>query len=339
MPPHTTTPVAAPQSGSVAAPQGGGTAAAYRPMRVLDVRRLVDDVVEVTLAGPDDGEPGWEPGAHLEILTPAGPRQYSLCGPASEPTRRIAVLREPDGRGGSAWMHGLRAGEVLQTAGPRNHFALEPAGSYVFVAGGIGITPILAMVERAHAAGIPWRLHYGGRTRTSMAYLERLLGEHAHLVAVTPQDTDGHIDLCAAVDRIPADALVYACGPGPLLDAVEAELAGRGLTDRLRTERFSPRDTPSPTGDAPFEVELGDGGPTLSVPAGTSLLDVLTEAGVDVLSSCAEGTCGTCETPVLAGEVDHRDSILTPAERARHDVMFVCCSRAAPGCSRLVLDL
>lgn len=294
---------------------------------------VADGVLALELRDPSGGElPAWEPGAHIDLLLRPGlVRQYSLCGdPADRRTWRVAVLREPDGRGGSAFVHD-ELDVSVQVRGPRNHFALERAARYVFVAGGIGITPILPMVRAAERAGADWRLVYGGRTAASMAFTGELPDGRVDL---RPQDEHGLLDLDVILSDVDTDTLVYCCGPGPLLDAVES----RCPAERLRVERFTARqlDGSAETSEA-FEVELAQSGRTLTVPGDRSVLDVLEEAGVDILSSCREGTCGTCETGVLAGEVDHRDALLTDAERAAHDTMFVCVSRAA--CPRLVLEL
>jgi len=296
-------------------------------------------VRRVELAAPDGGElPAWQPGAHVDLcLTPDLVRQYSLCG---EPGRRdrwtVAVLREPDGRGGSAFVHDkLAVGDRLTVRGPRNNFELAPAPGYVFIAGGIGITPLVPMIAAAEAAGAPWSLDYGGRNRASMAFAVDLGEHYGHSVRLHPQDEVGLLDLQRILDAASADAVVYCCGPEPLLDAVAALCRERGT--ELRVERFSPvtieRDDP----DASFEVELAQSDLTLRVPPDQSILTVLEAAGVSILSSCREGTCGTCETEVLEGEVDHRDSLLTEEERAANDVMFVCVSRAS--CPKLVLQL
>jgi ferredoxin-NADP reductase len=300
---------------------------------VVTARRdVADGVVALDLRDPSGSElPAWEVGAHIDLmLTDDLTRQYSLCGdPADRETWRIGVLREPDGRGGSAFVHDrLVPGATVHVRGPRNHFALEPAARYLFVAGGIGITPILPMLHAAEAAGATWRLLYGGRSAASMAFVDEL---PAGTVELRPQDRNGLLDLDAALADT-AGTLVYCCGPGPLLDAVEA----RCPADRLHVERFAPKDDDGGPGSA-FEVELALTGRTLHVPADRAVLDVLEDAGVDVLSSCREGTCGTCETAVLDGVVDHRDSLLTAEERDAHDTMFVCVSRAA--CPRLVLEL
>ncbi|MCO7220201.1 PDR/VanB family oxidoreductase [Klenkia sp. PcliD-1-E] len=291
-----------------------------------------EGVVVLELADPGGAElPAWTPGAHVDlVLTDDLTRQYSLCGDPADRTRyRIGVLREPAGRGGSAHVHDrLHPGDEVCVRGPRNHFELVEAPRYVFVAGGIGITPILPMVAAARAAGVPAEVHYGGRSRRSMAFLEELEGHTLH-----PQDEVGLIDLDAVLGDLDPGTLVYCCGPEPLLAAVEE----RVTPEVLHLERFTPKDVGDPVRSDAFEVELSLSGKTLTVPPDRSIMAVLRENGVEVLSSCEEGTCGTCETGVLEGEVDHRDSLLTPAEQAANDVMFVCVSRAA--CPRLVLEL
>ncbi len=297
-----------------------------------------DGVVVLDLTDPAGAElPPWTPGAHVDLRLAEGlTRQYSLCGdPADRATWRIGVLREPGGRGGSAHVHdALPTGADVEVDGPRNHFPLVPAPGYIFVAGGIGITPILPMIAAAEAAGADWELHYGGRSRRSMAFLGALRGDAR--VTLHPQDEVGLIDLDRVLGVPRAGTLVYCCGPEPLLAAVERRCAG-WPEGTLHLERFTPREVGRPVRDGAFEVELAVSGLTLSVPPDKSVLQVVEEAGVAPLSSCREGTCGTCETPVLSGTVDHRDSLLTAAERAANDTMFVCVSRAVS--PKLILEL
>ncbi|KDN17207.1 PDR/VanB family oxidoreductase [Amycolatopsis rifamycinica] len=295
--------------------------------------KAADGVVTLTLRAPG-GEPlpPWEPGAHIDLRLPDDVvRQYSLCGDPSEAAAyRVAVLREPGGRGGSAYVHDkLSPGDRLVVDGPRNHFALVDAESYLFIAGGIGITPILPMLDRVAATGREWRLVYGGRTRASMAFTDDL-ARHGDRVTFRPQDEHGLLDLPALLAGAHPGTAVYCCGPEPLLAAVEA----LGPED-LHVERFSPLPDEGPR--TAFEVELAGSGRVLPVPADRSILEVVEDAGIPVLSSCREGTCGTCETGVLGGEPDHRDAVLTADERAENEVMMLCVSRS---CSpRLVLDL
>lgn len=258
--------------------------------------------------------PEWDPGAHIDLVMASGlTRQYSLCGdPGDLQSWRIAVLRESDeqSRGGSVYVHdSIEQGAVLRIRGPRNHFQLAPSSNYLFIAGGIGITPILAMVAQADAAGANWRLVYGGRSVDSMAFLDEL-SRHSDRIDVWPQDQRGLIDLDRLLGEPQENTLVYCCGPQALLTAVEERCAG-WPAGSLRIERFS-----SSTGDenfvnSPIEVELAQQGVTLTVPADQTILDAIEQHGIPVQSSCRAGMCGTCETPVLSGVPEHRDDVLT----------------------------
>ncbi len=307
---------------------------------------LADGVVGLTLSRPDGTLPEWTPGAHIDLLlgagAPGGPpdgapiRQYSLCGdPRDRTSWQVAVLRELQSRGGSAYVHDrLTAGTRIGVRGPRNNFPLLPAPRYLFIAGGIGITPLLPMIGAADAAGADWRLLYGGRTRASMAFRERLAA-YGDRVAIRPEDETGLLDLAGFLGERAPGTLVYCCGPEPLLAAAERQCAEPGT---LHVERFRPTEPAAGAGeDTAFEVVLARSGLTLPVPPGTSILEVVEAAGVQVLSSCREGTCGTCETDLLEGEADHRDVLLTPDERAANESLMICVSRAR--CPRLVLDL
>jgi len=309
-------------------------------LRVVGRTAGAEGVVVLDLADASGADlPPWTPGAHVDLCLPGGlVRQYSLCGdPAERPVWRIGVLREPDGRGGSAYVHeALHDGAAVQARGPRNHFPLVPAPRYVFVAGGIGITPLLPMIRAAAAAGADWELHYGGRNRRSMAFLTDLDPAAEGRIMLYPQDEVGLIDLDRILGDPRAGTMVYCCGPEPLLTAVEQRCRS-WPEGSLHLERFAPKETGEPVRAESFEVELAVSGLTLTVPPDKSVLQVVEEAGVAVLSSCREGTCGTCETPVLAGRIDHRDSLLSPAEQAANDTMFICVSRAAE--ARLVLEI
>jgi ferredoxin-NADP reductase len=320
---------------------------AERELIVARRATVADGVIVLDLREPAGAPlPGWQAGAHIDLLLGAGlVRQYSLCGDPADPrTWRVAVLRETSGRGGSRYVHdSLPEGGAVQARGPRNHFALEPAGRYLFIAGGIGITPILPMLAAAEAAGTPWTLTYGGRTRASMAFRDELRSRYGDRVVLQPQDELGLLDLDELLGEPSADTLVYCCGPEPLLAAVESRCA-RWPDGALHVERFAPRpaelerEPAGPTAAAEaFEIELARSGMLIRVSAETSILRAVEAAGVQVLSSCTEGICGTCETVVLGGVPDHRDSLLTPAERAAGDTMMICVSRSAT--PRLVLDL
>lgn len=304
----------------------------------LLVRRMTweaDGVLSVELTHPDGKPlPAWTPGAHLDLHAGGHIRQYSLCGdPRDTSAYRIGVLNEPSSRGGSRHVHtALRPGQSVTVSEPRNHFALEDAPGYLFIAGGIGITPLLAMAREAARRGADWRMVYGGRNRGSMAFTDEIAALSGDLTLV-PQDELGHIDLSAALRDLPEHTLVYCCGPEPLLAAVEAVAPA----DRLRVERFT-APVVEPTGDeSAFEVECRRSGVTLSVGEDTSVLQAAEAAGLSVTSSCQEGICGSCETRVLDGTPDHRDFLLSEAEHAANASMMICVSRCASG--RLVLDL
>ncbi|MCI2417964.1 PDR/VanB family oxidoreductase [Saccharopolyspora sp. K220] len=301
---------------------------------------IADGVVRLTFRHPEGQPlPTWTPGAHLDLLFDTDlVRQYSLCGdPADRSTLQVAVLREEAGRGGSQYVHDqLAEGSRVRVRGPRNHFQFEKAKRYLFIAGGIGITPLIPMIAEAATAGDEWRLVYGGRTRASMAFRDQLEAEHPDRVEIRPQDELGLLDLPAllAEPDEDGDTAIYCCGPEPLLAAVE-EHCTRWPAGTLHVERFAPK--PVEGVNESFEIELAQTGRILTVPADRSILEVIEDSGVAVLSSCQEGTCGTCETTVLSGTPDHRDSILTPEEQEAGDTMMICVSRSCS--NRLVLDL
>ena len=322
------------------------TAGAY-PLRVAAVTREADAVRSLTLRHPEGRDlPGWEPGAHIDLHLPSGRiRQYSLCGSLRDRREyRIAVLREQAGRGGSAEIHDLPlAGKQLMVTGPRNHFRLTDSPRYLFIAGGIGVTPILPMIIEV-GADRPWTMYYGGRTRTSMAFIEQALRAGGDRVHILPKDESGPLDVDGIVRTADAGTAVYCCGPPSLLDAVADACRRLAPAASLHTERFTSAD-PATTGvpatgageDRPFRVELKRSGRTLQVPADRSLLDVIRDAIPNVPHSCEEGYCGTCETAVLGGRPDHRDEILAPEERAESRTMMICVGRALS--ETLVLDL
>lgn len=306
---------------------------------VSDREVVADGVVRLTLR-PVEGDrlPDWHPGAHLDLhLAEDLVRQYSLCGSLGQRgCYEVAVLRKPAGRGGSAFAYDeLKVGATLRVSGPRNHFELAPSPRYLFLAGGIGITPIMPMVAKADADGADWRLVYGGRRRASMAFAELLLARYGERVGLHPQDEAGLLPLDAILGAERADTPIYCCGPEGLLRAVEEHCADRP-DGCLHVERFAPKEIADAGPGLAFEVEFAESGKVVRVPPGTSIVDAAGEAGIDIETSCREGTCGTCESVVLGGEPDHRDSILSAEERAANDVMFPCVSRALS--SKIVID-
>jgi ferredoxin-NADP reductase len=299
---------------------------------------VADDVIALTLAAEDGSPlPPWTPGAHIDLVLGEDlVRQYSLCGsPGDRRTWRLGILRAPDSRGGSKAVHaGLHNGAVVRVRGPRNHFPLVASPRYLFIAGGIGITPMLPMIAEAEAAGADWRLVYGGRKRASMAFVDDLAA-YSDKVTLVPEDERGMPDLDAEVGMPREGTLVYACGPTGLLDAVEQRCA-TWPPGSLHLERFSAK-AAAPTGNTEFELVLQRSGLTLSVPADQSVFEVCKQAGISVVGSCLEGICGTCETEVVDGDVDHRDSVLNEEEREANEYMMICVSRCRS--ARLTLDL
>jgi ferredoxin-NADP reductase len=324
---------------------------------VKAVTHEADGVVSITLTDPEGKSvPEWKPGAHLEIVLPSGLiRQYSLCGdPTNTAEYRVAVLREPHGWGGSREIHdnGL-VGKVLQVQGPRNRFALVDSPSYLFIAGGIGITPLLPMIRAVAGGGVSpgatWSLSYGGRSGKSMAFVDQLTDiatsyGDASSVRLLPEDETGILDLDAILAGATDDTVIYCCGPGGLITAVEDKCSALDLRDRLHIERFGAAPPTRAEGAGPvvdegpaFEVELRRSGLTVAVKPSESILACVRRAIPDVPASCEEGYCATCEVKVLSGTPDHRDTILTDAERETSQTMFICVSRSKS--PQLVIDL
>jgi ferredoxin-NADP reductase/DMSO/TMAO reductase YedYZ heme-binding membrane subunit len=295
-----------------------------------------DDVMSLRLHSPDRTPlPSWEPGAHIELALPSGRRrQYSLCGnPEDRYSYRIAVLHVPAGRGGSVEVHtGTRAGQLITVYGPRNHFPLVPSPAYLFIAGGIGITAMLAMAARLVTTGEEWQLIYVGRNRARMAFIDEVSALGPDRVEVIPSEERGRPDLDKIIGSVAAGTAVYCCGPDQLLTGVRERVANRpDLT--LHTELFAGG---GPTGGAAFHVELRRAGRVIDVPGDRSVLQAVRDVLPTVASGCEQGICGACRTMVLAGEPDHRDELLSSAERAA-GAMLICVSRAHS--DRLILDL
>jgi len=302
-----------------------------------------EGVVVLDLVHPESGDlPLWEPGAHIDLMLSDGlTRQYSLCGdPRDAGVWRVGVLLDPNSRGGSRYVHEeLAEGTTVRVRGPRNHFPLVDAPTYRFIAGGIGITPIFAMLEAVQRAGSEWTLLYGGRTKASMAFADELAERYPERVTVWPQDERGLLDLESLFKEPEDNTLVYCCGPEALLTAVEQHSA-HWPAGILHIERFAAK---APTAEQAaealdqFEVVCQRSGITLDITADKSILETLEEADIPIMASCYEGVCGTCEARVLEGTPDHRDSMLTEPEKAANEVMLVCVSRSRT--ERLVLDL
>lgn len=314
-----------------------------RTVVVDDVRQVASDIIRLRLKSPDGSAmPRWTPGSHIDVEcgTPDLSRQYSLCGdPADSSVLEIAVLKDPDSRGGSRWLHeNIQRGDKLKIRGPRNHFRFdESTKKAIFIAGGIGITPVATMARRARELGIDYELHYSGRSRDTMAYLDELSQLHGARLHVYAKDEGRRNDFSQLLGQPQAETQVYACGPVRMLEALEA-CCEKWPEDALRIEHFqSTRGTLDPEKEHAFEVELKDSGLVVQVPADQTLLTALRSANIDIQSDCGEGLCGSCEVKVLSGKVDHRDVVLTRSEREANNKMMACCSRAAG--MKLILEL
>ncbi|GAB2720638.1 PDR/VanB family oxidoreductase [Kitasatospora kifunensis] len=295
---------------------------------------VAEDVVELRLADPSgDRLPRWQPGAHLRLTLPSGrERHYSLCGdPADRTAYRIAVRRIADGGGGSREIHDeLHVGARLTVRGPRNGFAFCGEPRLLFLAGGIGITPLLPMAREAQRRGLDWQLVHAGRSEASMPFAEELRALSPERVTFLRTVVPTGAELLAPAR--PGSA-VYCCGPTPMLAAVQAAFEASPAT-ALHYERFGAAPI---RGGRPFTLQLGEGGEPLPVPADRSALDVLREARPDLPYSCHQGFCGTCRVQLLAGTPEHRDRRLTAEERAS-GALLPCVSRAAEG-ETLVLEV
>ncbi|WP_370063360.1 2Fe-2S iron-sulfur cluster-binding protein [Mycobacterium sp. MAA66] len=312
-------------------------------LRIAD-REVVahdQDVVALTFVSADGVElPRWHPGSHLDIHLPSGlVRQYSLCGdPDQQGSYRIAVRRIPDGGGGSIEAHRLAVGDIITTNGPRNAFPLSvpgfgsPTRTLRFIAGGIGITPILPMLARAERLGIDWSMLYVGRSRDTLPFLDELT-RYGDRVQIRTDDVDGLPSADDLLGHCTPGTAVYTCGPAPMLNVIRAHLVGADDIE-LHFERFA---APPVIDGREFTVKLASTGQTVQVGADETLLTALTKAGVHAPYSCQQGFCGTCRVKVLAGAVEHRDALLTETE---HDagLALICVSRAR-GDDELTLDL
>jgi ferredoxin-NADP reductase len=321
-------PANGPAAGSPAGLPDGqvGAQPAWRPMEVADRVRECTDVISLRLVPAAGGPlPRWQPGAHLRITLPSGLiRHYSLCGDREDRTSYTIAVRRLSGAGSAEMFDAITAGSALRVLGPRNGFPFGAEPVLLFIAGGIGITPLLPMAREAAALGLDWQLVYRGRSPDTMPFADQVRAIDPARVSLLTGTGHRAADL---VGRAPRQAAVYCCGPPSLIDEVRACFAGA-----LHFERF----TPAPIVDGfPFTVQTR--GRVFDVPADRSILDVLLEADRAMPYSCRQGFCGTCRQRVLGGTVDHRDRHLTDAERAAGDVL-VCVSRAAAAGERLVLD-
>ena len=309
-------------------------------LEVIARRELITGrIIELSLSPSNPSEYGkWEPGAHLELVLPSGlVRQYSLCGDPEDPYYTIAVLKEEQSRGGSTEIHEtLIPGVQIEARGPKNHFELHPGAKTVFMAGGIGITPLLPMMRALTKEGRSWSLHYGGKSLAALAYLDALQLMDGSEVNIYLSNETRRIPVLDIMQDLGPDDAVYVCGPESMI--TEVEQTGTELGVRVVLERFGPApgEAPNALGES-FEVELARTGTVLTVPSDTRLIDVVRTVVPSVPFSCEEGYCGSCETTVLEGIPDHRDTILSADERDSNECMMICVGRAKS--PKLTLDL
>jgi tetrachlorobenzoquinone reductase len=300
---------------------------AARDTKLFELRRLNGETL-----------PAGAPGAHIDLHLPNGMvRQYSLTVAEPSPSRYlIGVKRDAETRGGSRYIHDeLRVGAKIKVHPPRNHFPLaENAEHTVLIAGGIGITPIWCMVQKLAALGRPWQLYYSCRSRADTAFLAELQKYEQVHFHFDDEQGGALLDIAGIVATAPKDAHLYCCGPLPMLKAFEAATAS-WPRQRIHVEYFTPKHQAAATGG--FMVELARSGQEFFIPEGKKILEVLLENGIDADYSCELGICGACETRVISGIPDHRDSILSDEEQAANTKVMICCA----GCKseRLVLDL
>jgi ferredoxin-NADP reductase len=315
-------------------------------LRVIDIVAETALIRAIKLARPH-GEPlpPWDAGAHIKVHLPDGnERSYSLINTSRDPaatTRphvyRLGVRLEQPSQGGSQFMHALNVGDVVQVTAPRNNFPLEPSSKpVVLLAGGIGVTPVLSMATALAAGRRPYRFIYAGRSRDQLAFLDEIEALNGERLRVHTDDASGIFDVKGLMASLTSDEPLYLCGPKPMIDAA---IQSAGDLDwaygRLRFEIFA---TAVPVaGDQSFEVVMNNSGKTFRIPANKTILGVLIEAGEDPMHDCQRGDCGICQVGVIEGTPDHRDYILTDAEKSAGKVMQICVSRSKS--PRLVLDL
>ncbi|WP_102224540.1 cytochrome P450/oxidoreductase [Acidimangrovimonas sediminis] len=310
-----------------------------RRVRVAEVRQEAEGVLGVTLEDPQGRPlPAWTAGAHVELCDGTVERKYSLCGRPGA-GYSVAILREETGKGGSRHFHErLRPGTELRLRGPGNHFRLDETRPHtMLVAGGIGITPILAMADRLKILGRSYEIHYAGRSRGRMAFLDRLAADHGDRLTLHVGDEGTRADLAAIVASLPEGGQIFACGPARMLSALD-DLTADHPEGTYRFEHFQAASALlDPGAEHGFTLDLADSGLTVTVAPDETVLDALAAAGVDVACDCREGLCGSCEVAVLEGEIDHRDAVLTRSERAGMTRMMTCCSRARGAKLKLAL--
>lgn len=315
------------------------------PMTVASRRMLTPTIAEFTLVPTAGGSlPSYGPGAHVTVKTPSGAmRRYSLVGPGQDPESYIiAVKLEPESRGGSKSMHEeVFEGSELLVEAPENEFPIKDAPKYLLIAGGIGVTPIIAMARYVDEKGKPLKIIYCTRSAEDAAYLDELKETYGSRIEsygptlIVHHDGGDSSKVYDFWDHFanPRNIHVYCCGPKPLMDEIKA-ISGHWPEGRVNFEDFKPVEVIRPD-DVEFDVELAKSGKTVTVPADRSILEAVRDSGIPTVSSCESGTCGTCKTRLISGDVDHRDMVLMDDEK--DDYIMICISRARSG--NLVIDL
>lgn len=310
-----------------------------RHLKATTVEPIAPGILRIVLETQDGSAlPTWHPGAHIEIETGNFNRHYSLCG--TDPNKwEIAVALERDSRGGSQWVHeNLAEGSLVKVRGPRNNFRADVGASkQILVAGGVGITPMLAMADEAKKNGIDYELHYSGKTRQSMAYLDRVLEDHGPNAVLHISDEDSRLDIAAFKDQYAEGVQLLACGPERLTTSLLENL-DQWPEGAIHYETFSALNALDMTNNEEFEVQLQSTGEVITVPANMTLLEQLENHGHDVYADCREGLCGTCEVGVISGEIEHRDHVLSAREKEAKASIMTCVSRGK-SCSKLCVNL
>lgn len=317
------------------------------PTKVKASGFVTQEIKMISLVSADGQPlPDYTPGPHIDVDIGKGKtRSYSLMsmpmpkqiGAVDDNVYTLGVLLEAESTGGSKFMHGLKIGDEISISSPKNDFALHPDAQFsLLLAGGIGITPIMAMVAHLQNTGTGFALHYAGRTCTSLAFVEALQTYIGFNLHIHYDDEENALDIEAVLNTVPNHAHIYVCGPKGMIEAVQKQALACGYPkEQIHFELFA---TPSPqAGDTEFEIELSSSGKIYTVPVGKTIIEVLEAAGEDPIYDCSRGDCGICQTGVISGEIDHRDVVLSEAEKAAGDVMQICVSRARG--AKIVLDL
>ncbi len=306
---------------------------------VIAITDATHHIKSISLAHIDGAPlPTYTPGAHIDIVIGEGEiRSYSLMPPITENSYTLGILLEENSAGGSVFMHGLKIGDTLEITPPKNDFPLaKKAVHSLLFAGGIGITPIFSMAEALLKKDVDFSLHYAGRTEKGLAFINALQNSIGDKLQLHFDDCDTALDIAAVLKTTAPDTHIYVCGPKGMIEAVQRLADAAGFPkDQVHFELFNSPATQ--TGDSAFEIEIASSGKTYTVPSDKTIIEILEDAGEDPIYDCARGDCGICQTGVLSGDIDHRDVVLSDAEKAAGDMMQICVSRAKSG--KLVLDL